>query len=611
MSPLPKEAFDTEKEGEEKGTVATKPTFCPTVLNNVYYYFDSILDKYLWKDESLSTADRPIFSKSERYNIFFYITGIMCYKFGLEQYNGAVKALALDRFDKWNYPKFTYSGYLDGFNAATQSIGSIIVGPLMTIFPIKSVLAASLFVFAVISMLIMCIEKANGGTFPTSCTSNGLAPPICTGATPGNWDPVGIIPIFVFSGIPYGSIEIVRRIIPQQIVGGNELKLKKLDSLVHIYYEVAGTTGAFFSAYTSLLLGKAYGPVITPILYVFSGLLFWNIVPPKSKEDIVLATGSASELTFLFLKSLWYAFYGFGESIYQGALIIFLEKKYQWLIWGYTIPLVMHRYIENGVASVYAKSVLFESAYASFIVSGSNLGELTGAAVVFFNLKALHTPLPTVRWDALVLNFTWLYYNTVTPASCKCDAANAAGIMAAIMWFISAGWAAGDVSMSAYIQSNIPKIKTPGVVIANALPSVMSFLYVSYIIIYAVISPMIGVWLDAFELTAKMYDSRAKKAKAIPNTGLAKEFTALAAQYRKDALDQYFYYIAGVFFSLISIFIFLNTFIPKGSWKLNPTLEEEGDDEAEAEGEGTFHASGEVATMDGSKGYTPVAPAAL
>lgn len=234
---------------------------------------------------------------------------------------------------------YTYSGYMDGFNAATQSIGSIIVGPLMTIFPIKSVLSVSLFVFAVISMIIMCIEKANGGTFPTKCVSIDLLPPKCTGAIAGNWDPVGIIPIFVFSGIPFGAIEIVRRIIPQQIVGGNDLKLKKLDSLVHIYNEIAGTTGAFFAAYASLIMGKAYAPVITPILYVFAGILFYNIVPPKSKEDIVLATGSTMELTMLFLKSLWYAFYGFGESVYQGGLILFLEPKYQWLIWGYTIPL--------------------------------------------------------------------------------------------------------------------------------------------------------------------------------------------------------------------------------------------------------------------------------
>jgi hypothetical protein len=64
----------------KKGEVTERPVYCPSAFNKVYYYFDAILDKVLWKDESLSTPDRPIFSKAERYNIFFYILGIMCYK---------------------------------------------------------------------------------------------------------------------------------------------------------------------------------------------------------------------------------------------------------------------------------------------------------------------------------------------------------------------------------------------------------------------------------------------------------------------------------------------------------------------------------------------------
>ena len=178
----------------------------------------------------------------------------MCYKFALEQYNGTVRALAIDRFTAALLPVFTYSGYLDGFNAMMQCVGSIIVGPLMTLFPIKTVLWGALLTFSIISMLVMCIEKANGGTFPTQCVSVDGLPPKCTGAVAGDWDPVGIFPIFILSGLPYGVIEIIRRIIPQQIVGGDEQKLKKLDSLVHIYNEVSGTVGAFFAAYGKLLV---------------------------------------------------------------------------------------------------------------------------------------------------------------------------------------------------------------------------------------------------------------------------------------------------------------------------------------------------------------------
>ena len=72
-----KVAVDLE---DKNGEVAERPVYCPSAFNKVYYYFDAILDMVLWKDESLSTSDRPIFSKAERYNIFFYILGIMCYK---------------------------------------------------------------------------------------------------------------------------------------------------------------------------------------------------------------------------------------------------------------------------------------------------------------------------------------------------------------------------------------------------------------------------------------------------------------------------------------------------------------------------------------------------
>jgi hypothetical protein len=253
----------------------------------------------------------------------------MCYKFGLESYNGTVKSLALDRFTAAGFSVFQYTGYLDGFQAATQCVGSIIVGPLMRYYSVKSVLTFFLVVYAFISMIIMAIEHANGGTMPTECISEDGLPPKCTGAIAGDWDPVGIIPIFVFSGIPFGGIELIRRVIPQKIVGGNEFKLKKLDSLVHVYFEIAGTTGAFFATYVCLIMGKAYAPVITPILYVFAAFCFSQIVMPKVSDIFESGTFMAIMTT---MKS---AFIGFGESVYKGGKLVCFDRKFIWLIWGY------------------------------------------------------------------------------------------------------------------------------------------------------------------------------------------------------------------------------------------------------------------------------------
>lgn len=41
-----------------------------------------------------------------------------------------------------------------------------------------------------------------------------------------------MIPIYAICGIAYGMVELIRRTIPRDIVGGNVQKLRKMDSLV-------------------------------------------------------------------------------------------------------------------------------------------------------------------------------------------------------------------------------------------------------------------------------------------------------------------------------------------------------------------------------------------
>ena len=164
------------------------------------------------------------------------------------------------------------------------------------------------------------------------------------------------------------------------------------------------------------------------------------------------------------------------------------------------------------------------------------------------------------------------------------DAANAAGVMAAVMLCISAGWAAGDVSLSAFIQRQVQNA-TGTVNDENALPSVMSFLYVLYIVIYAVLSPMIGNWLDGISRGGMTYIEAKTCASNKAKTYSTAEVTtckALKPVILQAQIDLYFYWIGGVFFSVICIVIFVNTFLPKGSWTFNPTLAD-GDISGEVE----------------------------
>jgi ABC-type uncharacterized transport system fused permease/ATPase subunit len=68
--------------------------------------------------------------------------------------------------------------------------------------------------------------------------------------------------------------------------------------------------------------------------------------------------------------------------------------------------------------------------------------------------------------------------------------------LAGIFVPISFGWAAGDVSLAAYIQSALAKLENKDKDV-SALGAVMAFLYVLYIILYAVISTVLGRWVDS------------------------------------------------------------------------------------------------------------------
>ena len=104
---------------------------------------------------------------------------------------------------------------------------------------------------------------------------------------------------------------------------------------------------------------------------------------------------------------------------------------------------------------------------------------------------------------------------------------------------ISFGWAAGDVSLAAYIQACLARRENESEHV-SALGAVMAFLYSTYIVIYAILQPVLGSYVDH---TLKTHD----------------------AHY---ALK----YVGGVQFTVIAVVLFCSTFIPRGALSLNPQL---------------------------------------
>ncbi|KAI9349591.1 major facilitator superfamily domain-containing protein [Obelidium mucronatum] len=504
----------------------------------------------------------PGFTAEQKRNLLFYTIGIMCYKLGLESALGSVKTMMTERFNSnpaTSGNAFATIGLLEGLNQLCQSLGSIAVAPLIFRFKTSRVLATAITFFAAITLVFLIMEPATGGQIVSYITKNGKESP--DPKTYGSWTPYILFPLFLSIGIAYGIIELIRRVIPRDIVGGDAAKLKKMDATVHIWYEVAGTSGAFFSAFMIQKLGHVYAMCVCPVLFIAAAAAWYQITSPERKISAKVANVKRSAL-----GAMGHYVVVYFSSIVTGARIIFSSRKFFWLIPGYTIGLVFHRYLENGIAPNFSKIVLGDASYAQIMNGGSNFGELCGAFIVFIFNTQIHTPIPWVRWDALVLNLIWLIPGLAYQLLSTGTSPNTfAWMVAALFMFISMGWAAGDVSLAAYIQSSLEHEEDDEESTEEVSPlgAVMAFLYSSYIALYFCLNFGLGKYLDTF----------ANKVKAIKNDKLLAYSTGIEP----------FYMIAGVMFSVGCVIILAGTFIPKGSFAINPTLKDIEEPASDAE----------------------------
>lgn len=221
-------------------------------------------------------------------------------------------------------------------------------------------------------------------------------------------------------------------------------------------------------------------------------------------------------------------------SLRLGAKIIFSSRKFSWLLAGYTLPLILHRLIENVIFPTYAKHVLKDGSLSGILLGASNFGELCGALFVLVVGQVIPTPLPFVRFDGAALSILWVFAfshptSGMTFALC----------LAPFLVFVSAGWAAGDVSLLAYIQSQLAQDYGDHAIDGvSPLGAVMSFLYSSYIIMYTVVSVCVGHIFDYY--------------------------------FNRNDPSMAFLWISGVFMSMCGIIIVASSFIPPGSWHINP-----------------------------------------
>jgi len=278
--------------------------------------------------------------------------------------------------------------------------------------------------------------------------------------------------------------------------------------------------------------------LITPICFSLSSLTWFFIsnLNFKRRPDTKNLTHQSN-----YFKAILGGFWLFGDSIWVGFKILFSDTKYVWLVPGYAVALYAHRFLENNIAPAVARRYYGESAWSQIMVGGSNLGELLGALFVFIFTNLVCTPMPWLRLDALLILIVWYIPYWHPPAG----QVSQAWIAAATFLPISFGWAAGDVSLAAYIQACLARLESKNANV-SALGAVMAFLYSFYIVTYAVCGTLLGRYLD------QVYN----------DTGGSKGGDIHGALV----------YVAGVQFTLVSFLVFCATFVPQGSFAFNPPM---------------------------------------
>ncbi|KAH7356981.1 hypothetical protein BKA65DRAFT_580217 [Rhexocercosporidium sp. MPI-PUGE-AT-0058] len=491
-----------------------------------------------------------IFTATEKLNILIYILGIILYKFGVEIFNGSQIALATSRYDREarlaGKPASTFGrvGLLTGLNQAGQCLGSMLVTPLIRKNPTKTVISGAVLAFGILTAVLLIVDASTGGRIKPrgwdQTHANGDL------GYYGVYNTDIMIPFYCFTGLVYGMVETIRRVIPKDIVGGGVHKLLRMDSIAHIFYEVAGTGGALVTSLVLIpYLGNNMSFIITPILLAAASIVWRLITVPIEPENVNALDAATLELVGnkrsvirAIIQGLLEGVVVFFKSLALGIKILFSSRRYIWLIPGYSLALYGHRFLENNIATVIAQRYLGDAAWSQIMVAGSNFGELLGALFVFPFTNLIHTPLPWIRLDSLILSIVW-FLAFWKPAYKKMSQA---WVVAGAFAPLAFGWAAGDVSLVAYIQSQLQGEEErsggeyDGI---SPLSAVMSCLYSTYIVLYAIMSPSLGNYID----------------------GAFKE---------KSDVHEAMNYVAGVQFSAIAGVILVATFVPKGSSAFNP-----------------------------------------
>jgi len=291
-------------------------------------------------------------------------------------------------------------------------------------------------------------------------------------------------PFYGLIGGAVGVAETARRIIPPLLLQRDPAALKAYNARLHIYYEIAGVSGALLAGLLLWLAGPTNALLLPPLPYLISGLVFWRVVHASESPERPEPRGRGISLGGMLLERVK----DYGRDLWIGARTVLGERRFRWIAAAMILPQIAHRILENLLIPVYANGILRHGALSSVLLTASNLGELLGAWLLLRKAEQVQEPSVWVRWSVPGLMGIW-----ALALAAGLPLALGLALLVPSFVVLSLTWAASDLSLLTDLQHRLGERER-----ARAF----SFLYGVFIVSVTFGSLGIGRFLDAVPLAS-------------------------------------------------------------------------------------------------------------
>lgn len=282
--------------------------------------------------------------------------------------------------------------------------------------------------------------------------------------------PYTLFPLYLLIGGAVGVIETSRRVIPPLLIGRDDTALARYNARLHIFYEVAGVSGALGAGALIALGGPLWSLLLQPPAYLLAAWLFWGVKhnkPAPDPEDEARGGALAKVKGYL-------------QDVKDGARIVLGHAKLRWVALAFVLPQIVHRVFEGLLIPVFAKKVLDEPSFSAYLLTASNLGELLGAAILLKFAARFAGPRVWVKWGAAGLLLSWsLVFTHNLP------------LLLPLIVLFSLTWASSDLSLLSTVQKSVDE---------KDAARAVSFLYGAFVVGGALVSLLMGRLLDLVPL---------------------------------------------------------------------------------------------------------------